>query len=70
MKQATINKVEQLAIDLKAQAEKFGHQERMIWAIKNNMSLYTVNRYMNGSIGSTIIAEKLLADIKAHNKAA
>lgn len=69
MKKA-ITKIEQLIIDLKKVSIDFPHQQRMEWAIRNDMSLYTVNRYLKGEIGSTIIAEKLLFDINQFKKSA
>ena len=68
MKKSEINKFETWAEKLKSVASRFPHQQRMMWAIENEMHLETVNRYLRGQVSSIPIAEKLFTDICAFLK--
>lgn len=68
MKASEVSKLEILSDKLKSVAKDFPHQQRMMWAVKNEMHLETVNRYLRGAASSIPIAEMLLKDINSYLK--
>jgi hypothetical protein len=57
-------KLTKLNKDLRELAPQITKAMRMQWAVDNNTSLATVDRYLNGQAKMTIVAERLLNDMK------
>lgn len=56
-------KLEELNNDLKSLAPEVTRQMRMKWALDNDTSLVTVDRYFSGQAKMTVFAEKLYRDM-------
>ena len=57
-------KLEELNLSLKGMAPKITKAMRMQWALDNNTSLITVDRYLSGKAKMMVFAQKLHDDMK------
>jgi len=57
-------KLKELNEELTTIAPNVSKPMRMKWALENDCSLTTVDRYLNGQAKMTVFASKLLSDLK------